>query len=57
MLWVTEGLGNQLCCCYAKKEEASNPLGSEASSFFIGAPGMGDNSVVRVHYRLGSRNC
>ncbi|MFL2096778.1 hypothetical protein, partial [Marinilactibacillus psychrotolerans] len=24
---------------------------------FFGAPGMGDNLVVKVHYRLGSRNC
>ncbi|MFL2096795.1 MATE family efflux transporter, partial [Marinilactibacillus psychrotolerans] len=23
----------------------------------LGAPGMGDNLVVKVHYRLGSRNC
>ena len=22
-----------------------------------GAPGMGNNLVVKVHYRLGSRNC
>ncbi|OUN95622.1 hypothetical protein B5F98_09275 [Pseudoflavonifractor sp. An44] len=25
--------------------------------FFYGAPGMGNNLVVKVHYRLGSRNC
>lgn len=24
---------------------------------FCGAPGMGNNLVVKVHYRLGSRNC
>ena len=24
---------------------------------FFGAPGMGYNLVVKVHYRLGSRNC
>ena len=23
----------------------------------ISAPGMGNNLVVKVHYRLGSRNC
>ena len=23
----------------------------------LGAPGMGNNLVVKVHYRLGSRNC
>ena len=25
--------------------------------FAYGAPGMGNNLVVKVHYRLGSRNC
>ncbi len=24
---------------------------------FCSAPGMGNNLVVKVHYRLGSRNC
>ena len=24
---------------------------------FYSAPGMGSNLVVKVHYRLGSRNC
>jgi len=24
---------------------------------FFSAPGMCNNSVVKVHYRLGSRNC
>jgi len=24
---------------------------------FFCVPGMGDNLVVKVHYRLGSRNC
>ena len=24
---------------------------------FYRAPGMGNNLVVKVHYRLGSRNC
>ncbi len=24
---------------------------------FLSAPGMGDNLVVKVHYRLCSRNC
>ncbi|MFL2062153.1 hypothetical protein, partial [Marinilactibacillus psychrotolerans] len=27
------------------------------ATLFFGAPGMGDNLVVKVHYRLGSRNC
>src|SRR5690625_1530923 len=26
-------------------------------SFVVGVPGMGYNLVVKVHYRLGSRNC
>ena len=25
--------------------------------FLYSAPGMGNNLVVKVHYRLGSRNC
>lgn len=25
--------------------------------FIGGVPSMGDNLVVKVHYRLGSRNC
>jgi hypothetical protein len=28
-----------------------------AERLFRCAPGMGDNSAVKVRYRLGSRNC
>ena len=32
--------------------------GAYAPFFLVdGAPGMGNNLVVKVHYRLGSRNC
>lgn len=27
------------------------------NGIYFGAPGMGYNLVVKVHYRLGSRNC
>ena len=27
------------------------------ASPYVSAPGMGNNLVVKVHYRLGSRNC
>ncbi len=30
--------------------------GDTFAPFFSGAPGMGDNLVVKVHYGLGSRN-
>ncbi|GAA0474001.1 hypothetical protein IRB23M11_23970 [Alkalibacterium sp. m-11] len=39
----------------------SHPLddssGTNPEELFGRAPGMGDNLVVKVHYRLGSRNC
>ena len=32
-------------------------IGSTDCAFSLSAPGMGDNLVVKVHYRLCSRNC
>jgi hypothetical protein len=36
--------------------EKPQPLIFQGLRLF-GAPGMGDDLVVKVHYRLGSRNC
>ena len=32
-------------------------IGRADCAFSLSAPGMGDNLVVKVHYRLCSRNC
>ena len=33
------------------------PLSAMPRGAYVSAPGMGNNLVVKVHYRLGSRNC
>lgn len=37
-----------------RKNDKTETSGS-ALSFFLSAPGMGNNLVVKVHYALGSR--
>ena len=37
--------------------EKPTTLTIESLVFLCCAPSMGDNLVVKVHYRLGSRNC
>lgn len=39
------------------KKQTSRHLSQERCLLVCSAPGMGNNLVVKVHYRLGSRNC
>jgi hypothetical protein len=56
----------QLCAInqrsYAGQDPAEDTLKEAAPDetgllLLLCAPGMGDNSAVKVRYRLGSRNC
>ena len=42
---------------YSKTKKQACCTIMDATGLFHGAPGMGNDLVVKVHYRLGSRNC